>query len=406
MAKTKKSELTLEELQAKKSETQRGWVRFCAILLAVLLTVGIYGVASRGEPNVVKLRSGVVRTNTQTVVKQEPTVTPATTPDTNTSNTTTPPASDDEGGGILETIMNLLGGIDFSKITGMLDFNGLGVKVADGIDKAADSLLTLVDKIEGSITKKPVITHEAEEAEFAEGTNVGDAAVREAVVDLLNNATAKAAGGTYTLTRNSAYTNANGDALAEGEYGVSIGEATETVNSVLGAANQSLDTLVGAFNGVGDVQANVVNGAAEEVNENYLLMATQLKADDIAVTKANIVTGEYMFALKNVANPNRMADCGLTRMTNDYLVQNELAPLVAGLASTNNNAFSMVKLSDLEMNYTNIYVSFKVNPITGDLVNLSYTYASYGKFTVRTNTLQVVGAANTTTTATYSDFVY
>ena len=138
----------------------------------------------------------------------------------------------------------------------------------------------------------------------------------------------------------------------------------------------------------------------------YLLMATQLKADDIAVTKANIVTGEYMFALKNVANPNRMADCGLTRMTNDYLVQNELAPLVAGLASTNNNAFSMVKLSDLEMNYTNIYVSFKVNPITGDLVNLSYTYASYGKFTVRTNTLQVVGAATTTTTASYSNFVY
>lgn len=397
MAKTKKSELTLEELQAKKSKTQRGWVRFCAILLAVLLTVGIYGVASRGEPNVVKLRSGVVRTNTQTVVKQEPTVTPATTPDTNTSNTTTPPASDDEGGGILETIMNLLGGIDFSKITGMLDFNGLGVKVADGIDKAADSLLTLVDKLEGSITKKPVITHEAEEAEFAEGTNVGDAVVRESVVALLNNATAKAAGGTYTVTRNSAYTDAGH---------VSIGEATDTVNSVLGVANQSLDTLVGTFNGVGDVQANVVNGAAENINENYLLMATQLKADDIAVTKANVLTGEYMFALKNVANPNRMADCGLTRMTNDYLVQNELAPLVAGLASTNNEAFSMVKLSDLEMDYTNIYVSFKVDPLTGDLVNLNYTYESYGKFTVRTNTLQVVGAATTTTTASYSNFVY
>lgn len=403
MAKTKKSELTLEELQAKKSKTQRGWVRFCAILLAVLLTVGIYGVASRGEPNVVKLRSGVVRTNTQTVVKQEPTVTPATTPDTNTSNTT-PPASDDEGGGILETIMNLLGGIDFSKIAGMLDFNGLGVKVADGIDKAADSLLTLVDKLEGSITKKPVITHEAEEAEFAEGTNVGDAVVRESVVALLNNATAKAAGGTYTVTRNSAYTDAGH---------VSIGEATETINSVLGAVPQgdgkeplSLDTLVAQFNGVGDVQANVVNGAAENINENYLLMATQLKADDIAVTKANVLTGEYMFALKNVANPNRMADCGLTRMTNDYLVQNELAPLVAGLASTNNEAFSMVKLSDLEMDYTNIYVSFKVDPLTGDLVNLNYTYESYGKFTVRTNTLQVVGAATTTTTASYSNFVY
>ncbi len=133
-------------------------------------------------------------------------------------------------------------------------------------------------------------------------------------------------------------------------------------------------------------------------------MATQLTADDIAVTKANPITGEYVFALKNVADPNRKADCGLTRFTNDYLVQNELAPLVAGLATTNNEAFSMVKLSDLEMNYSNIYVSFQVNPLTGDLVSLEYSYESYGKFTVRTNTLQVVGAATTTTTMAYGNF--
>ena len=260
----------------------------------------------------------------------------------------------------------------------------------------------MVDKIEGSITKKPVITHEAVEEDFAEGVNVGDAAVREAVVEVLNNATAKAAQGSYSIARESAYTEAGH---------ASVGAPTETINKVLGAIPQgdgkeplSLDTLVGAFNGVGAVQANVVNGAAEEVNENYFLMATQLTADDIAVTKANPITGEYVFALKNVADPNRKADCGLTRFTNDYLVQNELAPLVAGLATTNNEAFSMVKLSDLEMNYSNIYVSFQVNPLTGDLVSLEYSYESYGKFTVRTNTLQVVGAATTTTTMAYGNF--
>lgn len=396
MAKTKKSELTLEELQAKKSKTQRGWVRFCAILLAVVLTAGIFFAAQQGEPNVVKLTSGVVRTNTQTVVKEAPATTPSTTPDTSTTPSTTP-SGDDEGGGILDTIMGLLGGIDFSKIAGMIDVNGLGVKVAGGIDKAKDSLLALVDKLESSITKKPVISHEAVEADFAEGTDVGEADVREAVVALLNEATAKAAGASYTVNRSSAYTEGGN---------VSIGEATETVNTVLGAANTSLDVLVGAFNGVGDVQANVVNGAAEDVNENYFLMATQLQADDIAVVKANPLTGEYAFLLKDVANPNRRADCGLTRMTNDYLVQNELAPLVADLASSNNDAFSLVKLSDLEMNYSGVAVSFRVNPLTGELTSLSYGYTSYGKFTVRTNTIQVVGAATTTTTATYNDFVY
>ncbi len=404
MAKEKKAkvELTLEELQAKKAKTQRGWVRFCAILLAVLLTVGIYGVASQGDPNVVNLNPNVVRVNTQTVSKGDTTTPPATTPSDDNTATPAPTPSTDEGGGILDTIMGLLGGLDFSKIAGMLDINGLGIKISNGIDKAKDSLLTLVDKIEGSITKKPVITHEAVEEDFAEGVNVGDAAIREAVVELLNNATAKAAQGSYSIARESAYTEAGH---------ASVGAPTETINKVLGAIPQgdgkeplSLDTLVGAFNGVGAVQANVVNGAAEEVNENYFLMATQLTADDIAVTKANPITGEYVFALKNVADPNRKADCGLTRFTNDYLVQNELAPLVAGLATTNNEAFSMVKLSDLEMNYSNIYVSFQVNPLTGDLVSLEYSYESYGKFTVRTNTLQVVGAATTTTTMAYGNF--
>lgn len=404
MAKEKKAkvELTLEELQAKKAKTQRGWVRFCAILLAVLLTVGIYGVASQGDPNVVNLNPNVVRVNTQTVSKGDTTTPPATTPSDDNTATPAPTPSTDEGGGILDTIMGLLGGLDFSKIAGMLDINGLGIKISNGIDKAKDSLLTLVDKIEGSITKKPVITHEAVEEDFAEGVNVGDAAVREAVVELLNNATAKAAQGSYSIARESAYTEAGH---------ASVGAPTETINKVLGAIPQgdgkeplSLDTLVGAFNGVGAVQANVVNGAAEEVNENYFLMATQLTADDIAVTKANPITGEYVFALKNVADPNRKADCGLTRFTNDYLVQNELAPLVAGLATTNNEAFSMVKLSDLEMNYSNIRVNFQVNPLTGDLVSLEYSYESYGKFTVRTNTLQVVGAATTTTTMAYGNF--
>ncbi len=404
MAKEKKAkvELTLEELQAKKAKTQRGWVRFCAILLAVLLTVGIYGVASQGDPNVVNLNPNVVRVNTQTVSKGDTTTPPATTPSDDNTATPAPTPSTDEGGGILDTIMGLLGGLDFSKIAGMLDINGLGIKISNGIDKAKDSLLTLVDKIEGSITKKPVITHEAVEEDFAEGVNVGDAAVREAVVEVLNNATAKAAQGSYSIARESAYTEAGH---------ASVGAPTETINKVLGAIPQgdgkeplSLDTLVGAFNGVGAVQANVVNGAADEVNENYFLMATQLTPDDIPVKVANEETGEYEFVLKNVAHPNRKADCGLTRFTNDYLVQNELAPLVAGLATTNNEAFSMVKLSDLEMNYSNICVKFQVNPLTGNLVSLEYKYESYGKFTVRTNTLQVVGAATTTTTMAYGNF--
>lgn len=407
MAKTKKSELTLEELQAKKAKTQRGWVRFCAILLAVLLTVGIYGVASQGDPNVINLNPNVVRVNTQTVSKGDTATPPATEPSDDTS-TPAPTPSTDEGGGILDTIMGLLSGIDFSKITGMLDINGLGVKVANGIDKAKDSLLTLVDKIEGSLTKKPVISHDAVEEDFAEDIELGDEITREGVVALLNRATEKAVqGGSYRINRQSAYV---GD-------GVSIGEQTATLNKVLGQANLSLNDLVAQFNGVGNAGGVVTDGklpvvdkdnptdaAYGALSENYLLKATTLKAEDIAAVQWDKNTGECAFKLKNVAHPNRQADCGLTRLTDDYLVQNEIAPLVAGLASTNNEAFSLLKLTDLEMMYSDIEVRFKVNPFTGGLVSLTYSYETYGKFTVRTNSVQVIGAATTTTEMTYSDF--
>ena len=122
MAKKPKVELTLEELQAKKSKRQRGWVRFCAVLLAVVLTLGIFGLASQGDPKVVKVYPSVVRAQTKTVVQKQDT--PQTEPsDTNSdddSNTTAPSTSDDEGS-ILDTLFGLLGSIDLSSLAGKSD---------------------------------------------------------------------------------------------------------------------------------------------------------------------------------------------------------------------------------------------------------------------------------------------
>lgn len=96
MAKKPKIELTLEELQAKKSKRQRGWVRFCAILLAVVLTLGIFGMASKGGPNVVEVYPNVVRAQTKTVVqKQDPPLTPDPDPE-DEDPTTAPPAAAEE----------------------------------------------------------------------------------------------------------------------------------------------------------------------------------------------------------------------------------------------------------------------------------------------------------------------
>ena len=424
MAKKPKIELTLEELQAKKSKRQRGWVRFCAILLAVVLTLGIFGMASKGGPNVVEVYPNVVRAQTKTVVqKQGP---PPLTPDPDPEDPPpAPPAAAEEEGSILDTILGLLGGLDLSGLIGGLDMNGLGITVANGIQSAKDSLLTLIDQLEAAIIGKPTISHDTEEYDFDESVARGDEALRQSLVEKLNAATAPGVG--YTVTRFSApdYENHPVD-VDNGESLTSIGAQTETVNKILLLSGTNLDFVVGAFNGaqldtnsgnVVPVTYNVAKGktAAEAVAAakydamyaNYGLKQTALTAEDIAILEADEESGVYVFALKDVANPNRRADCGLTRFTDDYLVQNEVAERMQGASAVTEVSNSPLKLTDLDIKYYSITVSAQFDVQTGHLVSLSYFYTTDAKFTVRTNTVQVNGMSQYLLTANeYTNFYY
>ena len=407
MAKKKKADLTLEELQAKKAKTQRGWVRFCAIVLAVALTAAMYGVASKGGPKKVPVYPNTVQTVVNNGTSTDDTTTPSTdttTPSTGTSTDT----SSDEGGDILDSILGMLGGIDLGSIAGKLDLNGLGVAAIGGIQTAKESLLAFVDQLEASITGKPTISHDATEYPFADGTNVGSQADRQAIVDLLNKGTAQINNfkEAYSFTRSAQYTD-DGHA--------SIGAQTDTINQLLGSLGNgmTLDTVVGEFNGANAAVAAsvpagqtaddlVTAGTLNAATKNYALMTTQLTADDIQIVNQSPATGTYTVLLKNVDNPNRRADCGLTRFTNDYLVQNEVADSIKNSLALNQASFEILKLTDLEMKYSNIAVSFQVDPLTGALKTLSYQYQAYSKFTVRTNTVQIIGAATTQTVNTYT----
>ena len=427
MAKKPKIELTLEELQAKKSKRQRGWVRFCAILLAVVLTLGIFGMASKGGPNVVEVYPNVVRAQTKTVVQKQdvPQTESAATETEDEDTPSAPPAAAEEEGSILDTILGLLGGLDLGSLVGGLDMNGLGITVANGIQTAKDSLLTLIDQLEAAISGKPTISHDAEEFDFDESVVRGDEALRAALVEKLNAATAPGVG--YTVTRFSApdYENHPVD-VDNGESLTSIGAQTETVNKILLLSGTNLDFVVGAFNGaqldtnsgnVVPVTYNVAKGktAAEAVAAakydamyaNYGLKQTALTAEDIAILDADEENGVYVFALKDVANPNRRADCGLTRFTDDYLVQNEVAERMQGASAVTEVSNSPLKLTDLDIKYYSITVSAQFDVQTGHLVSLSYFYTTDAKFTVRTNTVQVNGMSQYLLTANeYTNFYY
>ncbi len=404
MAKKNKPELTLEELQAKKSRRQRGWVRFCAIVLAVALTAGIYGFASSGDPHTVPLYSPaaqqVVVQNSSGDTTDTPT-TPAETP-----STTTPSggsgSDSSSGGGILDMLMGLLGNIDLSSLAGMLDLDGLGITIADGIDSLQSSLISLLDRIEESFTGQPAITHDPEEYDFV--GEVGDAEERAQVAQILNDATSNAALEAYSFNRTASFT-PDGHA--------SVGAQTEMLDQILSAAQLSLDSIVGDFVDVGTISqrysADTLAAIQEAGQANYLLKQTDLTADDIQIVSSNVTSEAYQsytIRLKNVDNPNRAGATGLSRFTEDYLVQNEVEDVIANAINLAGTSISVLKLTDLEMAYSDITVQFVYNGTTDQLQSLSYSYKAYGKFTVRTNTVQIVGDATTQVTNNFSNFSY
>lgn len=425
MAKKAKVELTLEELQAKKSKRQRGWVRFCAILLAVVLTLGIYGMASKGGPNVVSVYPNIVRAQTKTVVQKQDSNTSSSSDTADDDASSAPTTPSEEEGSILDTIMGMLGGLDLSGLIGGVDTDGLGITAANGIQTAKDSLLELIDRLEASISGKPTISHEAVEHDFDNAIPQGDETLRQMLADRLNAATAPGVG--YTVSRVSFpdYDNNPVDVEA-GESITNIGPQTQTVNKILlRTAGTNLDFTVGAFNGCqldansGDllpITYNVAKGktAAEAVAAakydasyaNYGLKPTALTADDIALVDFDLLNCTYTFMLKDVDNPNRRADCGLNRFTDDYLVQPEVAARMKSATSVTEVANSPLKLTDLDTKYSGITVMAQFNPLTEQLESLTYIYTTYAKFTVRTNAVQVTGYTELMTMNEYTNFYY
>ena len=426
MAKKAKVELTLEELQAKKSKRQRGWVRFCAILLAVVLTLGIYGMASKGGPNVVSVYPNIVRAQTKTVVQKQDSNTSSssdTADDEDASSAPTTPS--EEEGSILDTIMGMLGGLDLGGLVGGLDTDGLGITAANGIQTAKDSLLELIDRLEASISGKPTISHEAVEHDFDTAIPQGDETLRQMLADRLNAATAPGVGYTVSRVCFPDYDNNPVDVEA-GESITNIGPQTQTVNKILlRTAGTNLDFTVGAFNGCqldansGDILPityNVAKGktAAEAIAAakydasyaNYGLKPTALTADDIALVDVDLLNCTYTFMLKDVDNPNRRADCGLNRFTDDYLVQPEVAARMQSATAVTEVANSPLKLTDLDTKYSGITVTAQFNPLTEQLESLTYIYTTYAKFTVRTNAVQVTGYTELMTMNEYTNFYY
>ena len=166
MAKKEKIQLTPEEIAAKKLRTKKGWARFGAVALAIVITGAVYVIGSKDGPKVVVEPEDppVI----QQIIQQNPT--PATTkapettkaPATTKAPTTSSSGGSSGGGGILDTITGFLGGLgdfDIGSLLGGLGGDGGGLgglvdrnSIADTVEgaggKAKDFFYGLADNVE------------------------------------------------------------------------------------------------------------------------------------------------------------------------------------------------------------------------------------------------------------------
>ena len=226
----------------------------------------------------------------------------------------------------------------------------------------------------------------------------GNAAAAEAGVDAaaaaeaINAATAKAVAAGYHWTRSAQYTQP-----------VDVGNATGALNKIIQGIDSeaTLDSVVGGFLGIGDKEMDIEKGgsAAEQIEyhgENYALQATSLQAGDLKNLKVDGNT--YTFEVENAASPQHDKSTAMSRLTNDFLTQDEISSEIKGFISA-------ASVNSAAIEYTNIKATVVIED--GTLKEFKYSYD--GKVTelnIKIAIVSVNGKGAMHVEGAYTNFAY
>ncbi len=140
-----------------------------------------------------------------------------------------------------------------------------------------------------------------------------------------NKWTAAASKGSYKFTRVCAYTP---------DGAINVGSATNVLNGIIQGIdkNASLDTVVGGFLGIGNKGNEVKNGKLPEgMNAQYALKAMTLTAAD--VKEATASGNKYVVKLGNFSNPKKDGKNAFSRATNDFFTHEEVVKGISDLTT-------------------------------------------------------------------------
>ena len=209
----------------------------------------------------------------------------------------------------------------------------------------------------------------------------------------INAATAAAVKAGYTWTRSSTLNK------------VDVGGLERFLNPIIKGLdeNATIESVVAGFVGAGGDQpktATIKKGedAAAVIDyhgDSYKLKATTLEPGDLKNLKVDGDT--YTFTLEDATTPKRDGSTALNRLTDDIVIQSEVAEEIKGFTSA-------ITVTDLQGVYSNINVKVVIKD--GKLVELSYSYHAEVTELGLKAVVTIHGKGDMDTKATYNNFVY
>ncbi len=227
-------------------------------------------------------------------------------------------------------------------------------------------------------------------ADDAGTTDKAPAALTKAdVIKLFNAETAKAAKGSYKITRGGKFIK-----------NIDVGSATNALNSIIHGVdeNASLDSVVGGFIGVKaqPMTGTVKAGKGEGFDAKYMIKAMNLTEAD--VTSFKVDGNKYTITIKDCTNPN--ASSALAHASNDYITFPEVNQSIA------NEVGSAVKVVENESSANYKKITFVATIVNGKMTALEYSYTFDATLKLKLAIISATGTGEASVTGKYADIKY
>ncbi|MBQ8228581.1 MAG: hypothetical protein IJZ88_06155 [Clostridia bacterium] len=210
------------------------------------------------------------------------------------------------------------------------------------------------------------------------------------VIKLFNTETAKAAKGSYKLTRTGKFVK-----------NINVGSATDTLNGIIKGVdeNSDLDSVVGGFLGIkkNPITGTVTNGKlAGDVDAKYMIKGMTLT--DADVTSFSVNGNKYTIEVKATTNPT--ANSAMGRATNDYITFPEVNKSIANEVG---NAVKVVE-DESKANYKKII--FTATIVDGKITALEYSYSFDATLKLKLAIIGATGTGEAAIAGKYTDIKY